>query len=449
MKLSTRLWLHAGVLPAALLALALLASGVALDRLLVHAMDDALSSQAAVEAVSLFDLAGGAPHLHLDRSELARRLGEPPAETALYAADGRRVLVWPQDAALPASVAPSEVLPREIASPQTVLDGDRSQRELRLTVRSPSGRPYLLLLRRSLAERDAALQSYSLVAVVALLTVLVTLFVATGAQVRGLAGRVGALVGHVARLERGELDLDPPADANADELAALRDALALATQRLRDARVAEERLIADAAHELRTPLATMRMELDLALRRPRPEAELRQALERSGTEVDRLAALTNRLLELRAGDRTTQRAPLDLVALAEASVARFRPLCEDRGLALAFDGPAEASYVGDAEAIGRALDNLLANAARFAAGHVEVALQPAPHGWQLCVSDDGPGVPASEVDAIFAPFHRLDRSGAGAGLGLAIVADVARAHGGSVWVEASARGGARFVLALA
>lgn len=449
MRLATRLWLHAGLLPAALLALALLASGVALDRLLVHAMDDALSSQAAVEAVSLFDLAGGAPHLHLDRSELARRLGEPPAETALYAADGRRVVVWPADAALPPSVAPAEVLPREIASPQTVIDRDGSQRELRLTVRSPAGRPFLLLLRRSLAERDAALQSYSLVAIVALLTVLLTLFVATGAQVRGLAGRVGALVGHVARLERGELDADPPADANADELAALRDALALATQRLRDARVAEERLIADAAHELRTPLATMRMEVDLALRRPRSEAELRQALERSGAEVDRLSALTNRLLELRAGDRTTQPMPLDVAAVAQVSVARFLPLCEDRGIALTLAAPASAAYVGDAEAIGRALDNLLANASRFANALVEVAVVAAPHGWQISVSDDGPGVPASDVKAVFAPFHRLDRSGAGAGLGLAIVADVARAHGGSVWVEASAYGGARFVLSLA
>ena len=449
MRLATRLWLHAGVLPAALLALALLASGVALDRLLVHAMDDALSAQAAVEAVSLFDLAGGAPHLHLDRSELARRLGEPPAETALYGADGRRVLAWPADAALPASVAPSEVLPREIASPQTVRDGDRSQRELRLTVRSPAGRPYLLLLRRSLAERDAALQSYTVVAIVALLTVLLTLFVATGAQVRGLAGRVGALVGHVARLERGELDLDPPSDGTADELAALRDALALATQRLRDARLAEERLIADAAHELRTPLATMRMELDLALRRQRSEAQMRDALARTGNEVDRLAQLTNRLLELRAGDRTVQRAPLDLAAVANASVARFRPLCADRGLSLAIDAPADAPYVGDGEAIGRALDNLLANAARFARNRLVVGLTAAPHGWQLRVGDDGPGVPEAEVHAVFAPFHRLDRSAPGAGLGLAIVADVARAHGGSVWVEQSPLGGACFVVSLA
>lgn len=458
MRLTTRLWIHGAVLPATLLAMALLVTGVAVDRLLVHGIDDALRSQAAVEAVSLFDAHQEGAHLHIDRSELARKLGEPPAETALFAPDGSRLVVWPADSTLPQRVdlpSPQQSQAGSTAlragdadadaQPTTVETSEGAARELRLRVRAPDGATYLLLLRRSLAERDAALRAFAAVAVAALLAVWLTLFLAAGAQVRSLSGRVGRLVAHVAKVGAGQLDDEPPADDAGDEIAALRHSVAAATAARRDARDAEARLIADAAHELRTPLATMRLEVDLALRRVRDADALRATLERVGTEVDRLTAMTTALLDVEGASRDLgEQHNVDLRDVVKECVARAGAGPTPTLLPCTTPMPMRC----DADAIGRAIDNLLANAARFARDRIEVSLRSGDGETVIAVEDDGPGVPPEAAEAIFAPFHRLQRDRDGAGLGLAIVRQTAARHGGSARVVRGPLGGARFELRL-
>ena len=445
MRLATRLWLHGAALPALLLTLALAVVGVGLDRALVHGIDDALRGQAAVEAVSVFDQGIDAPHLHIDRSELVRRLGEPPAATALYGRGGERLLVWPADADLPArllaSVEPGT--PPQLATVQTA---EGAARELMVPLRGPDGVTYRLLLRRSLAERDAALRAYVGVAALALLVMVLALAVAAGAQARGLGRRVAALVEHVARVGAGELGHGPPPDDAGDEIAALRDAVAEATEARRKARLAEERLLADAAHELRTPLAAMRLELDLSLRRERDADALRETLQSVGEEVDRLSRIAEALLQLDASSRGRLDVPVALRPLVERAAARAAGLCAARGVALQVHALEEAQVDGDADALERALDNLLGNAARFARTRVACTLRADGVGFAVEVADDGPGVPEAEAEAIFAPFHRPDRSAAGAGLGLAIVREVASRHRGQVTLGRAPLGGAAFTL---
>lgn len=445
MRLATRLWWHGAALPAALLTATLLLVGVGLDRALVHAVDDALSSQAAVESVSVFDQGIDGPHLHVDRSELARSLGEAPASTALYGGDGRRMRVWPGDATLP------DHLDTPVAEPmvptlRTVRHEGSSARELVLQVVGPDGGAYHLLLRRSLAERDAAMGAYAAVSMFSLLLVVLALGLSARSQVRGLDSRVRALVEHVERVGGGADDAAPPPDTVGDEISALRDAVAQSTAARARAKRAEARLLADAAHELRTPLAAMRLEIDLALRRGRGADADRQTLESVAEEVDRLTRIAESLLQLETPGGTQRAATTALSDIVKRSVARAKRVAAARGISVEVSAERSATLRADRDALERALDNLLDNALRFAASTVRCALRPERGGWAIVVSDDGPGVPPADAEAIFAAFHRRDRSGPGAGLGLTIVRDVANAHGGTITLRATSAGGAEFAL---
>jgi signal transduction histidine kinase len=126
----------------------------------------------------------------------------------------------------------------------------------------------------------------------------------------------------------------------------------------------------------------------------------------------------------------------------------MRALAAERGVALAVEAPAAAAARFDREAIGRVLANLLDNATRFAPEGTSVVVRALARDGRAVieVEDEGDGVPEAERDAVFEAFHRADRSGAGAGLGLAIVREVARQHGGDARVERGTKGGARFVV---
>jgi signal transduction histidine kinase len=139
----------------------------------------------------------------------------------------------------------------------------------------------------------------------------------------------------------------------------------------------------------------------------------------------------------------------DVAEVARHAVAAMRGIAAERGVTLAVEGEANLRARFDREAMARVLANLLDNATRFAPKESAVVVRVAARGDDvaIAVEDEGDGVPASERTAVFEAFHRVDRSGAGAGLGLAIVREVARQHGGDAWVEEGDGGGARFVVA--
>lgn len=448
MQLRTRLLLVGAALPLALMISTTTIAGLVFERVLLAEHDQALLGQAAVEAVSLFDRVN-APHLHLLDSPLENQLRDFPPRGVLYGPDGARVTAYPDLATGPEHLDPRAV-PRE-AKLITVDTREGRERVLEVRVDDPQGRPYALWLAASLDRHDREMAIYWQISGLVLAIAGALLLLGQWIHALSLSTRVGHLSAHMRRLRAGALDQPPPEDPNDDEIAELRQAIADTTERLAAARTSQDRLVADAAHELRTPLATLRASIDIALRRERSTDELRATLEQAREEVDRLAALASSLLDLAALRASPlERRPGDLVGVLIEAVDAARMQAEEHGLLVRMRAPESAPAEFAATSLRQALDNLLGNAIKFSPEGGEIAIELARIGSQWCfrVLDCGPGVPESERAAIFEPFHRgaLDRPGKG--LGLAIVHDVAERHGGRVWVEERECGGAAFCLAL-
>ncbi len=447
MKLSTRLWLYGALVPSVLLIAAFVLVGVLLDRELRVSVDRALLAQAAVESVSLFDRLDHAPHLHLDRSPLPDSVRLTSATGALYGPDGALLAHEPESAAVPPTLRWSS----QDAQPHLHTTEFRAQtvRELLIAVRAPDGRPHMLRLAASLQHNQQTLLAYIKAASLTAFLIAFGLFALQLRHARALHGRVMRLHAHMQRLRAGELTSVPPPDDQGDVLMELRDAIAEATERLRVARDEKERLFADAAHELRTPLAAMRTDIDVTLRRERSPTELRETLGRTRGEVDRLAALASRLLDLAAIRQAKWlMAPQDVVAIIGDAVDAIAATAGEKGVKLELDLPQRLIAPVEGAALRQVVDNLLANAVRFAQHHVAIAVVRQADAWQLRIADDGPGVPADQLEAIFEPFHRPNKSGVGSGLGLAIVRDVVQRHGGQVRAVSQSGQGAQFVVTL-
>lgn len=228
-----------------------------------------------------------------------------------------------------------------------------------------------------------------------------------------------------------------------------------------DALVASQRtFISHAAHELRSPLATLRGELQLALRRPRSANEYRETIDEVLGEVEQLIALAEDLLVLARQQGTAAAAPRRTQttigdALADA-LRLARGPAEARGVSLVEPPPAllDVAVRGARPDLARAIRNLLDNAITHSprGGSVRVELSGDGGQIQVAVCDEGPGVPAQDAQHLFAPFFRGSREQSGeqpgAGLGLAIVREIVQAVGGSVSLDTEHAPGARFVLGL-
>ncbi|MGE3660462.1 MAG: sensor histidine kinase [Pseudonocardia sp.] len=240
-------------------------------------------------------------------------------------------------------------------------------------------------------------------------------------------------------------------DAMLDELEGAERAARTAESAAVDSAARTRRFVADAAHELRTPLAGVQAAAEAAAapgldpeERDRLHLLLLRETHRAGRLVDDLLAMAR----IDAG-LDLRRDPVELLALARAEAERVRLRAPDRSLEV--DGQ-EVVVTGDAERLGRVLANLLDNAARHAGpgGWVRVQVEP---GASVLVTDSGPGVPPAERERIFDRLVRLDEArsvdAGGAGLGLAIARGIARAHGGDLrCVEPPAGSGAAFRLSL-
>ncbi|HLT40912.1 MAG TPA: HAMP domain-containing sensor histidine kinase [Enhygromyxa sp.] len=454
MQLRTRLMLFGAALPLALLIATVVISGLAFNRTLLAEHDRALLGQAGVEAVSLFDRANN-PHLHLLESPLDSQIRDFTPRGALFGPDGEEIARYPADATIPEHVDPgSWTLEPKLVTVQDVGGPKRAEhrdRQLWVRVDGPDGRPHGLWLAASLERHDREMASYWRIAALVVVLVAAVLLAIQIFHARRLGARVGNLTEHMRKLRAGNLDAVPPEDHEHDEIAELRRAIAETTERLAAARSSQDRLIADAAHELRTPLAAMRAGIDVALRRERPAEQLRETLEHTLVEVARLGDLSSSLLDLAAlRSSPLQRGRGDLVGVLIEAVDAARALAEERGCVVRMSAPARAIAEFSGPAIRQALDNLLNNAIKFSptAGVVEVTLIEREHEWMFTVVDAGPGVPADAREAVFEPFHRLGRAGPGGGLGLAIVRNVAARHHGRAWVEDADGGGARFSFTL-
>jgi signal transduction histidine kinase len=257
---------------------------------------------------------------------------------------------------------------------------------------------------------------------------------------------VHAVTSRVAEIGSHSLHERVPVPSSSDEIAELATTMNDMLGRLEAATASSRRLVSDASHELRTPVTVMRTELEVAGRDP--NTDWKETSNVLLGELERLQGMVDDLLLLARGDeRAFARTPVDVADLVHEAAARRRrvPVTVEIG-----DGAVVTQ--GDPDALRRALDHLVANAARHAAARVAIEAATGDGEVVVHVDDDGPGIPEADRERVVHRFVRTDdgraRDNGGAGLGLAVTSDVAAAHGGRLLIGDSPLGGARLTLRL-
>jgi len=285
---------------------------------------------------------------------------------------------------------------------------------------------------------------------------------------RSTAGPLRRLSAAAALIPSGAEPPDLPLEGPA-EVRDMTESFGLMAHELAEARRAEDELLANLRHDLRTPLTVIGGYAE-ALVDGTASGETAngaaQAIRDETVRLERLVDELGAIEALRAGGRGLRPEPIDPGALLDEAAARFRPRAEAAAVELVAEvDPAAPSLLADRLALGRIVDNLLENALRALAGRPDpapgtargrvvlgarpVELGPAP-AVALWVADDGPGLPPGALDRVFERSYRGDpaRSGSGSGLGLAIVRELASAHGGTAIAENLAPHGARISVIL-
>ncbi|WP_432588375.1 HAMP domain-containing sensor histidine kinase [Streptomyces sp. HD1123-B1] len=264
---------------------------------------------------------------------------------------------------------------------------------------------------------------------------------------------VAAIRREVTEITERDLHRRVPVPAARDEIAQLARTMNTTLDRLHRAMTRQRQFVADASHELRSPIAAVRAQLELAMARPH-RTDWPSAVHKALQDTERLQAVASDLLLLARLDAqdAPPRSPVGLRALA-AEEARRHPGTVALTPAGDGTGPAADPVVhGSRVQLSRLLTNLTDNARRHARASVRLTVVPCEDAVELTVDDDGPGIPEADRDRVFERFTRLDharaRQDGGTGLGLAIAHDIAHAHGGTLTVLTSPEGGARLLLRL-
>jgi signal transduction histidine kinase len=315
---------------------------------------------------------------------------------------------------------------------------------------TPQGRRTVVVVRstETVTEATAAVGGLLVVGLPLLLVVVAaTTWIVVGralAPVESIRAEVDAI--SAAALHRRVPD--PPAD---DEIGRLARTMNRMLGRLEQAQARQRRLVSDASHELRSPVAVIRQHAEVALAHPGRTTTTGLA-ETVLAEDLRLQRLAEDLLLLTRADEHSlalRRRPVDLDDLVFDEAQRLR---EATGLRVDTTAVSAGRVDGDAAGLRRVLRNLGDNAARHAADHLALSVAEGDGLVVLVVDDDGPGIPEADRERVFERFVRLDdaraRDDGGSGLGLAIVAELVAAHGGTVAVASSPLGGARVQVAL-
>jgi signal transduction histidine kinase len=261
---------------------------------------------------------------------------------------------------------------------------------------------------------------------------------------------VDAIRAQVAEISTSDLAERVPVPNGRDEIAALAVTMNAMLSRIEAGHLAQKRFLGDASHELRSPLATIISGLEVAEAHPELlDADL--AVNTLLPEAQRMHTLIQDLLLLARADEqrlVRRREEVALDDLAEAEAARVR---RDARCAIRAE-ICPVRLTGDSAAVSRMIRNLVDNAVRHANSCVDIDLTSRNGTATLTVSDDGPGIAPAERTRVFERFVRLDsdraRSSGGAGLGLAIVAEVVTAHGGTITVADRPGGGTRMIVTL-
>lgn len=261
---------------------------------------------------------------------------------------------------------------------------------------------------------------------------------------------VEAIRAQVAQIEgTTELNARVPVPPGGDEIARLAATMNSMLERLSGSMDQQRRFVADASHELRSPLATIRAAHEVGALHPE-NRDWAATTEDVMAELDRLDVLVANLLLLARADEHAVRFKMTDVDLDDIVLTESRRLRAMGDITVTVEAP-PVRITGDRTALARALRNLSDNAARHATNHVAITLSADSRNAWLVVEDDGPGIPADQHDRVFERFVRLDESRArdsgGAGLGLSIAREICHLHGGTLTIEDGDLG-ARLVMTL-
>jgi signal transduction histidine kinase len=427
-----RLSLRARLLLVSVVALAvgLAAGGVVLVAVLNFALLRAVNAEA-------LDTAEGVAKL-VDQNQLSQPIPVTPGmQVQVVDAQNRVVSVSATADRLVPILYPREL--RDLGDRQgMVIPGDRIglQGQVRVVAvtAGPPTAPVHVLVARSTADVSQGVHLLRVTLLIAF-PLLVALLAAVSWRVLGAAlSPVEALRTGAEEITGGARPGRLPVPHSNDEIHRLAVTLNGMLHRLDAARARQRAFVADAAHELRSPLTNMRTELEVAQRLP-ASTDWPALADDLLTDVDRLARLVSDLLLLaRADDAATRPAQ---TTTEEVELGQLLAEVAGRYPAVAYRRPAAPlRTVGERDALGRVVANLLDNATRHAADRVVLSVAADGAYQRIEVVDDGPGIPAADRERVFHRFTRLDdaraRDAGGSGLGLAIVRELVRRHGGTV-----------------
>jgi signal transduction histidine kinase len=355
----------------------------------------------------------------VQQAVLERLADERRVAAALWSADGRRLAFTTADLPSPVPGASSTYWLPSRSGPV-------------LAIPLPDSRTLVMQPHRVPRPVGFLLSVIALAAVLAL---------ASFPVARRITRRLETLEAGVWRLGEGDLEARVDVDGD-DELASLGKSFNHTASRLQRLVEAQRRVLASASHELRSPLARLRMALELSRDNP---ADSQPRLDAAVAEVEELDSLVEELLlagRLEVQEGIPAAEPVDLGALLSEEAARIRITVETRPV----------TVPGDRRLLRVLVRNLLENAGRHAGGTVETGVEPGPAGARLWVADRGPGIPDSERERIFEPFYRpashAEGRDGGVGLGLYLVRRIAERHGGTAACRPRDGGGTVFEVAL-
>jgi len=431
---------------------------VLLARALYSRIDDNLRAIAQIAITSLSnDLAEGQDYADAARSTAAE-LSSPQQMLAIYDTAGRLLAEGGRDGDLVVALPDVSTIPADDVLLLTVIeakdDDDRHRLAMRRVSIPPKGTPYLLVVGSALEPTDEELESLRDVLAYVIPVALMLAGAGGWFLARQSLAPVTAMVERARQIGADDLSARLPIANPRDELGRLAATFNDLLNRLEASLTMQRQFMADASHELRTPVATSRTAATVALQQAhRSEADYREALAIIEQQTTRLTRLVEDLFTLAradAGSYPVHRTLMYLDEVVDDIVRAARVLAEEKQLTIALETIQSAAFSGDEELLRRLAGNLVDNACRHAPPRsaVRVHLTEEDANYVLTVSDSGEGIPAASQPHIFERFYRGDAartsSTGGAGLGLALARWVARSHGGDVRLVHSSPEGTTF-----
>ena len=433
---------------------------VLLARALFVRVDENLLAGVGIAATSLSnDLEEGQDYQDAARSTVAEQASAAQM-LAVYDGKGRLLAESRRDPDLEITLPPVDALPDRDALLETVLESDGDDRH-RLAFRRVSlpEAEYIVVVGADLEPIDEELEF--LRGILGYVVPIALVIAALGGSflARKSLAPVVAMAGRARRIGVENLSERLPVANPRDELGHLAETFNELLGRLEASLIQHRQFMADASHELRTPVTTTRTAAAVALQQQhRDEAEYRDTLKIVEEQAERLSRVVDDMFTLAradAGNYPVRRTPMYLDEVIDEVIRAARVVAGTKSVSVDANVVASAAFTGDEELIRRMVANLVDNAVRHTPDGttVRVELDETDTGYAIAVKDQGPGIPADIRAQIFERFFRADTSRRrsaqdGAGLGLALARWIARAHGGDVVLARSSPSGSTFVASL-